>query len=263
MPSTATTTVRDMTASDEAFVGTCARAERSAEIDSCANHRVRWLRENAARGVRAKVAVRDDRPVGFLYVVPIEISPWGPIGEDLLVMPCIYVAPEEKHQGAGHALVEAAEEEATRQGRKGLATMACNHEAWFMPRPFFEDLGYEVADQRGVEVVLFKALHPDAMPPKLLVPSFELEPAGHRIVVDLFWNRFCLTSDIEAQRVREVAAEFGDDVVLREHDAGDPEVLRRYQIPRAIFVDGEQITWGFEAPRDGLRDAIRMAREGR
>ncbi len=259
MRSLTRTTVRNMRAADEAFVGTCARPECSAEVRSCANHRLGWLRENEHRGVHAKVALQDDETVGFLYVVPIEISPWGPLGEDLLVVPCMYVSPDAGHHGAGHALVEAAEQEALRQEKRGVVTVAHNHEAWFMPRSFFEEMGYRVADRHGVEVALFKPLSADASPPRLLVPSFDPPPAGHGIAVDLFWNRFCLTSDLEAQRVREVVASFGDEVVLREHDACDPEVLRRHQIPRAIYVDGERITWGFEAPREGLADAIRAA----
>ena len=59
--------------------------------------------------------------------------------------------------------------------------------------------------------------------------------------------------------MRDVAAEFGDRVLLREHQAEQSEVLGLCGIPRAIYVDGQEISWGYEAPRDGIRDAIRRA----
>ncbi|MDI7250304.1 MAG: hypothetical protein QME93_09565, partial [Bacillota bacterium] len=95
--------------------------------------------------------------------------------------------------------------------------------------------------------------------PRLLTPRNEFEPIPGKVVVDLFWNTFCQTSDIEAQRVREVAAEFGDAVVLREYCADDRSVLLRYERARGIFVQGREIGWGYEAPREGIREAITAA----
>jgi len=77
--------------------------------------------------------------------------------------------------------------------------------------------------------------------------------------VDLFWNTFCQTSDIEAHRVREVVAEFGDSVVLNEYCADDHVILSRYQTPRGIFINGKEIGWGYEAPKEGIREAVSKA----
>lgn len=100
---------------------------------------------------------------------------------------------------------------------------------------------------------------PEPPPLRLLSPRYEFVPVPGKVAVDLFWNTFCQTSDIGAHRVREVAAEFGDRVVLREFCADDRETLLRYRIDRGIFVQGEQIGWGYEAPREGIREAIRSA----
>lgn len=78
-------------------------------------------------------------------------------------------------------------------------------------------------------------------------------------MVDLFWNAFCQTSVIEAQRVREVCREFGDRVSLREFRAEDHDVLLQHQVSRAIYVNGEDIGWAYEAPKDGIREAIERA----
>jgi hypothetical protein len=58
-----------------------------------------------------------------------------------------------------------------------------------------------------------------------------------------------------------VVEEYGDDVVLREYSADDREQLLHHQIPRAIFVNGKEIFWGYEAPREGIREAVNNALE--
>lgn len=93
-------------------------------------------------------------------------------------------------------------------------------------------------------------------------PNYELKPTPGKVVIDLFWNAFCQTSSIEAQRVREVAAEFGDSVTLNEYSADDRAALLRHQIARGIFVNGSEIHWGYEVPRDGIRDAVVQALQG-
>ena len=252
--------VRDMTSEDEYFVSTCTHENESEEIDASARRRLAWLRSREPDGLRVKVALRDGRRVGFLYAMPIEISPWGPLGEDLLVFPCLYVLVDEQKHGAGRALMEAAEEEALRQGRKGVATFGYYWEDfWFMPAPFFEHMGFEEVERKGDYALHWKPLDSSAEKPRLMKRNYEFEPVDGKVVVDLFWQSFCLTGDEEAARVKEVAAEFGDRVVLREYCGDDRDILLKHQIPRAIYVQGNEIGWGYEAPRDGIRDAIRAA----
>jgi hypothetical protein len=47
--------------------------------------------------------------------------------------------------------------------------------------------------------------------------------------------------------------------VLNEYPADDPAVFQQYQMSRGIFVNGKEIGWGYEAPRDGIRKAISEA----
>lgn len=251
--------VRDMTAEDETFVATCSHVHESAEIDASGQRRIAWLREREPAGLRVKVARLDGRHAGFAYILPIEISPWGPRGRDLAVMPCLWVVDRARDAGAGRALVRAAEGEARRQHRKALVTQAHAGDGWFMPAGFFEHCGFFVAARRGTAALLWKVFDPDAEPPAFLDRRYDFVPAAGRVVIDLFYNTFCLTSDLEARRVRDVAAEFGEQVLLREHPADDHEALRRHGIPRGIFVAGKEIGWGYEAPREGLREAIRAA----
>jgi len=47
--------------------------------------------------------------------------------------------------------------------------------------------------------------------------------------------------------------------VVGKDGADDPETRARYGIYRAIFIDGHEVSWGYEAPKEGLRAAIREA----
>jgi GNAT superfamily N-acetyltransferase len=248
--------VRDMTPDDEYFVSTCSHVNESDEIDACGRRRLAWLKRMHEKGLRVKVALLDGRHVGFIYMMPIEISTWDFDGEDLMAIPCLWVIKDETGKGVGRALLASAEEETRLQGKKGLAIGAYHHDFWFMPAPYFESLGFKPADQRKMTTVVWKAFDPSARPPRLMKRRYEFKPQVDKVVVDLFWNPLCQTSDIEAQRVREVVAEFGTRVVLNEYPADDREILLRYQTPRGIFINGKEIYWGYEAPRDGLRDAI-------
>ncbi len=244
---------------DKYYVATCTHVNESAEIDASAERRSAWFEDMYQQGLRVKVAALDGEHVGFIYVMPIEVCPWGPIGRDLAVFPCLVVQSKAKGKGAGRALVAAAEAEAKKQGRKGLVTYGYYHDFWFMPAPYFEKLGFEVAARRGEAAILWKVFDPSAKPPAFTGGKFDFGAIPDKVTVDLFFNTFCLTSDVEAERVRSVAAAFGDAVTLREYDASDPTILKRYGRARGIFVNGEEIFWGHEAPLDGIRNAITEA----
>jgi hypothetical protein len=167
-------------------------------------------------------------------------------------------------------LIDSAEEEARSQGSKALVTTAYYGDFWFMPASFFERCGFSMVSSREVategekqyleeETILWKVWDSSAEIPAFLERKYAFEPVSGKVVVDLFWNTFCLTSNIEAHRVREVVAEFGDKVIIHEYCADDRDVFSHYRLPRGIFVDGREIGWGYEAPRDGIREAISRA----
>ena len=251
--------IRDMDESSEYFVGTCSHVGESGEIDASAAMRIDYLKCKWRQGLRVKVAFLDQAPVGFLYTLPIAISPWGPLGKDLNAVPCLYVIERGKGEGIGRALLVAAEDESRRAGAKGIVIYGYYHDFWFMPASYFEKLGFAPVQRRGNEALMWKALDPSAEPPDFMNKKYEFKPVADKIIVDLFWNRLCLTSCIEARRVREVAAEFGSKVVLNEYPADEASVLARYHLARGIFVNGREIGWGYEAPREGIRDAINEA----
>ena len=254
--------IRDMQREDEYFVSTCSHVNESAEIDACANRRLRLLRHLMGKGGVVKAALLDRQHVGFAHGVPIEHSAWGPQGADLMVIPCLYVQAWGAKTGIGSAMIEAIERHARNTGRTGATVMGFRDlpgVEWFMPVSFFEHIGYESVDSRSRYHLLWKPFSGNAVAPRFLDPRYTFAPVEGKVVVDLFYNELCQTSGIEAQRVRDVCAEFGDRVVLNSRCADDHDMLLACGIERAIYVNGNEIGWGYEAPKDGIRAAIRRA----
>jgi GNAT superfamily N-acetyltransferase len=254
--------VRDMLPEDEYFVSTCSHVGESEETDACGERRLLLLHSLIEQGAVVKVALLNGEHVGFAYGLPIEHSSWGPIGQDLMVIPCLYVLALGAKKGIGRVLMESTEEDARDAGRLGTTIMGFRDlpgAEWLLPVAFFEHIGYEEVDHRGHYVLLWKPFSGKAEAPSFLDPAYVFEPIEGKVVVDLFWNEFCQTSGIEAQRVREVCAEFGERVVLNECCAEHHDILLTCGISRAIYVNGREIGWGYEAPKDGIRKAIEQA----
>lgn len=86
-----------------------------------------------------------------------------------------------------------------------------------------------------------------------MMRKYSFAPIKGKIVVDLFFNSFCSTSDKEAHKVMKVLEEFVGDFILNLHEIEEPGVKENFSLPRAIFVDGKEIFWGYEAPESGIR----------
>ena len=253
--------IREMNTDDEHFIGTCPRVGGINEIIAHSPKRITWLRDSYQNGLRVKVALLDNHQAGFIYLMPIEICPWGPIGKDLLAFPCMFVKSDAEKQGVGLALIADAEEEAKAQNLKGIVTIGHHDEKWYMPAAFFIKNGFEEGDREGDEAVMWKAFEKGVKPPRLLRPQYKYHPVPGKVVVDLFWHSFCGTSAIEAQRVREVVMEFGDDIILNDYCVDDRDILLKNQVHRGIFVNGEQKSWDFGAHKEGIRESIAEALE--
>ncbi|MFX1570192.1 MAG: hypothetical protein ACFFCV_17680, partial [Promethearchaeota archaeon] len=241
----------------EYYVGTCTHVnENNIEYEKSCPRRISWLRSMEKHGLRVKVALLDDMHAGFLYIMPIEITPWNIQGRDLMVFPCLVSQSKYSRKGIGKELIKAAEEETIRQDRKGIVTIGFFWDFWFMPAGFFLKLGFKVVEKRGEEAILWKQLNQNAEAPKFREENYNFKPIKGKIVIDLFWNRFCQTSDVEAERVREVISEYGNDVILNEFSAVDQKILQQYGIERRIYVNGKMMELTSEIEKTKLRVAI-------
>ena len=108
--------------------------------------------------------------------------------------------------------------------------------------------------------ILWKQFDSGAESPQFRKIHYKFKPLQGKIVVDLFWNVFCQTSDVEAQRVREVVSEYKNDVVLKEYSAVNPSILKQHGISRGIFVNGKWIEVGPEIEKSTLRQEIKNAK---
>ena len=252
--------IQDMTKDDEYYVGTCTHVnENNIEYEKSCPHRISWLRSMEKYGLKTKVARLNGTHAGFLYVIPIEISPWLIEGRELMIFPCLVSHSKFSNYGIGKKLVKAAEEETKYQNCKGIATVGYFWDFWFMPAEYFLKLGFKVAEKRGDEAILWKQYDQNAEPPHFREEHYNFKPKRGKIVIDLFWNRFCLTSDVEAERVREVVSEYGNEVILNEYSAIDQNILQQYGIERRIYVNGGNIEVGPEIEKNILRQAIEKA----
>lgn len=252
--------IRDMQEADEVYVGSCTHVSETEEWEGICKKRIQWFcKAFKEKGLRIKVALIDGEHAGFAYLYPIEQSPWGPMGKNLATITCLVAHSRFKNQGVGTALIGAAEEEARKLGRKGVVIPAHYWEFPFMPGAYFEKLGYRVAERKGNSALLWKAFDDSAKPPRFLESRYQFQPIEGKVVVDLFYTHSCLTTYTEAERVRKVCKEFGDMVVLNQYNSDDPKTLHRYGVWRGIFVNGKEIGWGYEAPWEGIREAIQKA----
>jgi thiol-disulfide isomerase/thioredoxin len=176
-----------------------------------------------------------------------------------MVFPCLVSQSKFSKKGIGTMLIKAAEDEAKSQNRKGIATIAYFWDFWFMPADYFLKLGFKIAEKRDQEAILWKQFDQTAEPPHFREENYIFKPIKGKVVIDLFWNRFCLTSDVEAERVRDVASEYGEDVILNEYSAVDQKLLQQYGIERRIYVNGEMIEIGPEVEKNRIREAIENA----
>lgn len=255
--------VIDLTDEHMRFVTVCTHDDdMDNDREKAAPERETWLKDNLAKGLRVKVVVDNGKPVGFVHCLPIELGAWGMSGIDIMTIPCLtlkysYVYRQEMGSGYGSALIEAVESEA-RKTRKGVAVLAYDNDFWFMPASFFKRLGYRQISKQGDAVIMLKVFEP-VKPPVMHRLNYQPNLVPGKVVVDAFWNPICMTSLVEIMRIREVCAEYGDRLVLNEYNCGNKGILERYQTARALFINGEPKGWGYQAPRDGLRQEIDSA----
>jgi GNAT superfamily N-acetyltransferase len=247
--------VTDATEDTLWYVACCAQLDQGAEVDQAAEIHQEWMRKNLTRGgMYAKVALDGDEPIGFLFLWPIERTAWYIEGEGLSTIQCMNVDEAYRGRGVGEDLLIAAEQTA-RNRAKGLAVIAYEPSEWFMPARFFRKHGFQEVEHRGTSILMYKPFVQDAPVPHFVERQYRaprLIPG--KVIVEIFWSPQCLTTALDVLHVREVCAEFGDDIILREMNASMPGMRERFGIPRTLFINGVEKGWGYEIPSEGAFD---------
>ncbi|RLD13417.1 MAG: hypothetical protein DRI28_05915 [Caldiserica bacterium] len=244
--------IRDLTMKDEYFVGTCSHIYESEDYDRCAEKRIEFISKNCKKGLRVKVAIVDGEYVGFIHIIPIEFSPFGPIGENLMSIPCLFVQPNFRKKGVGTKLIKEAFKEAIKQDRNGIVTVGYSENLWFMPAEFFKKVGFKTLKVEKMKslgekypnyerILLWKTYNEDAEKPDFLKPNYEFKSIPGKVVVDVFYNTFCQISLIQLEKVKRVIDEFSSHILLNLYNSDDREILLRYQIPQGVFINGIEL----------------------
>lgn len=220
----------------------------SSEMDEAGDHKAHWYERARSRGLRVKLAVDgEDRPVGMIQYVPIEISPAQ--GEDLYMILCIWVhgyrkgVGDAQGRGVGTALLEAAEEDARALGAKGIA-------AWGMPLPvwmkasWFKKHGYESVHRTAMRTLLWKRFTADAVAPRW-VEAHEVPVAlPGQVAVTAYKSGWCPAANLVYERARQVAEELGDEVAFTTVDTFDRDTFVACGHSDEVFVNGKALQRG-------------------
>ncbi len=227
-----------------------------------------WYEAMKPRGLRVKLALDEEgRPEGMVQYLPVEES--FVKGRDLLFLYCIWVMKDERRgvdrqgRGVGSALLDAFEEDARKNGKKGTAAWGVTFPG-FMRADWFEGRGYAVADVEGVQALLWKAW--DASAPKPAWTRALKKPEADPRVVKVAAYRYGWCPEINKafERAKLAAADLGPGVSYEEYDTKDERVMREWGITDALFIDGVEIPLGPAPSRDSLEAAMKasMARKG-
>ena len=146
------------------------------------------------RGYRAKVLRLDSGEiVGKCHTIPIEHSPL--VGRDLVVILCLYVhmyahhIGDQRGKGYGQTMLRQVEQDALDLGFKGVAAWAMDWD--WNPVSFYDRMGYIRVDREDKVVVVWKPLHPDAEPPRLMRLPERTLSAGDKVDVFVADNAWC------------------------------------------------------------------------
>jgi GNAT superfamily N-acetyltransferase len=234
----------------------------SPEMGDVSEHKACWYREHRDRGLGVKLAVDvDDRPVGMIQYVPIELSPAE--GDGLYLILCIWVHGDDrgvgKRQGAGIGtrLLAAAEEDVRSRGARGLAAWGMFVPVW-MKASWFKRNGYVTADRMEMRELVWKPFDDDARPPRWIRP--QPLPAGAADVV-AFHNGWCPAANLVYERARRAADELG--VPFETIDTTDRATRLRYGRTDEVLVAGHKLQHGPPPSYRSIRRVILRHRRHR
>ena len=155
----------------------------------------------------------------------------------------------------GKALLEAAENDVKRMGKKGLVVWGLSL-PFFMKASWFKKQGYKKIDKQGMAVLLWKPFDDDAVAPGwdrwLKIPG---KTAG-KVNVTTFCSGWCTVMNANAVLAKKAANEFKDDVDFHEIDTYNKDNYREWHITDSVFLNGKEISGGPPVPYEKFRKMI-------
>lgn len=226
--------------------------------------KIEWLKRMMPKGLSARIAYIDEKAVGFIEYMPIELSNFHK-GKDLYIINCM-VAPhtppwgEPKNAripGCGEALVQAMIQD-VREKSKGIVTPPGFAYTRDM-KNFYVKFGFEEFENEGMKMLIkrFKPVeHPS---PICYEQKYKFRRVPGKVVVDIFWSSKCPADPYTLLNVRDVSKEFSERVVFNEFCVDDKEALKKYGIESGTYVNGNY-PWSTYGPLE--KEEIREVIEG-
>ncbi len=221
--------------------------EWSDEMAEAGDRKALWFDKMRHRGLRVKLALEGDQPVGMIQYLPIEHAP--ALGNDLYMILCVWVhghkegVGNQQGHGVGTALLEAAEADTRELGAKGLVAWGVSLPFW-MKAKWFGKHGYRKVARQGIRTLLWKPFTNDAEPPRWIEQSEKPKPTKGKVTLTAFVNGWCPASNIVYERAKRAAASFGDEVVFEEFDISEHEAMVSCGQADCVFLDGKTLQKG-------------------
>lgn len=238
----------------------CCLEDWSQEMTEAGEHKKKWFYQMKEKGLRVKLAQDDAGEIGgMVQYIPIENSMFS--GDELYVVLCIWVHGYKKgrgnfqKKGMGKALLKAAEEDALRQGAKGIA-------AWglvlpfFMKASWFKKQRYKTVDKNGFLRLLLKKFDDSAKPPKFIKPIKKPGKGKEKVDVTIFKNGWCPAFNICQERVLRAVKDFSEKVQIIEYNGLEKGIVKEWGISQGIFIDGRELRTGPPTSYDKIRKII-------
>jgi len=219
-----------------------------------------WVAANLGKYVEGyHLKHEDNEIIGHLYFAPAEraLIPYE-IEPGASVLYCDWVQQRYQGRGLGKQLFEAFVTDMRQENVKGLVIEASDIEG---------QMYFGHYQGRGFETI-YESRHRKLMYLPLSQAKISANPLTSRIqprrgvpVEILVINGYSCPFEVATQMlVREVAPEFGSQVVLQEIWL-TPESLQTYGVSRGVFINGRQTLAGGEAEmsiRQAILDALEV-----
>ena len=213
-----------------------------------------WMSQNLGRHVEGYHLFHTGGGViGHLYyamsgqaLIPYQVE------SDVAIMYCEWVQHHYQKQGYGRFLFETFLDDMEQSGAKGILVEGSDleqqmHIDHYLPR------GFTVVHQSGQHKLLYRPISQEAISIQPL--HVQIQPrSGVPVEIMVLSGYMCPYEVATLVHLRQVAQEFGDQVVLRQLSLTS-ESLHQYGAAQGIFINGRQKLKGAET-EEAVRQAI-------
>lgn len=239
------------------YIVTCTHSNKKNLIENETQEiRKQWIFKNLKNGLIIKIAVHDQKPLGFIHAYPVELS-CELEGSNYYTIPCLAVNyqniySQKTGSGIGRKLIKSIEDEVFSK-TNGIAVIGHDNNFWFMPFGFFMKVGFKEASRIGQRVLLVKKFN-DKPVPSFGNFEYQFHKKENKTVIDYFWNSMCPTVIQEYLNIKNFA-DGNDDIILNEYNCD--KCVAGLKHPRALFINGKLINLEDTLSDNKIRDYLK------